>query len=66
MSVYDTTPYDTTLPSRRARRAADAALRADVRRRDRIDRYARTVSSTAPSGGLVGRLFAAVIRQAHV
>jgi hypothetical protein len=69
MSVYDTTPYDTTLPSRRARRArraADAALRADVRRRDRIDRHARTVSTSTPSGGLVGRLFAAVIRQAHV
>ena len=66
MSVYDTTPYDTTLPSRRARRAADAALRADVRRRDRIDRHARTVSTSTPSGGLVGRLFAAVIRHAHV
>ena len=41
MADYDIMP-DTTLPSRRARRAADAALRADVRRRDRIDRYART------------------------
>lgn len=63
MSVYDTT-YD-TVPSRRARRAADAALRADVRRRDRIDRYARTVM-TPPSDGLVARVFAAVRRHAHV
>jgi hypothetical protein len=65
MSVYDTSFYDTTLPSRRARRAADAALRADVRRRDRIDRYART-DVGPPPGGLVARVFAAVVRHAHV
>ena len=51
---------DTTLPPpRRVRRAADAALRADVRRRDRIDRYARA-SHTPSDGGLLGRILAAV------
>lgn len=55
---------DSPPPSRRARRAADAALRADVRRRDRIDRYARR-DGTPPPGGAVGRLLAVVLRQAH-
>ena len=59
--MFDMT--DSPLPSRRARRAADAALRADVRRRDRIDRYARR--SAPPPGGAIGRLLAAVLRQAH-
>jgi hypothetical protein len=62
--MYDTTLYDTALPSRRARRAADAALRADLRRRDRIDRYARTVTGPPP-GGLVGRVVAALVRHAN-
>lgn len=46
---------DSPLPSRRARRAADAALRADVRRRNRIDRYARS-ALTPPPRGLIGRI----------
>ena len=50
---------DTTLPPRRIRHAADAALRADVRRRDRIDRYARA-AHTPSNGGLIGRILAAV------
>ena len=53
---------DSPPPSRRARRAADAALRADVRRRDRIDRYAR---SAPPPGGAIGRILAVVLRHAH-
>jgi hypothetical protein len=58
---------DTTLPPRRVRHAADAALRADVRRRDRIDRYARAAHTpsdraahTPSNGGLIGRILAAV------
>ena len=51
---------ETPLPSRRARRAADAALRADVRRRDRIDRFARS-ALTPPRVGLVGRVLASVV-----
>jgi hypothetical protein len=55
---------DSPPPSRRARRAADAALRADVRRRNRIDRYARG-DLTPPPGGMVGRILAVVHRHAH-
>ena len=55
---------DSPLPSRRARRAADAALRADLRRRERIDRYARS-GFTPPPGGAIGRILAVVSRQAH-
>jgi len=55
---------DISMPSRRARRAADAAVRADVRRRDRIDRYART-ALTPPPGGLLGRVRAAVLCHAR-
>ena len=51
--------YDPTLSPRRVRRAADAALRANVRRRERIDRYART-ALTPPPGGLIGRILAVV------
>ena len=47
--------------SRRARRAADAALRADVRRRNRIDGYARS-ALTPPPGGAIGRILAVVSR----
>jgi hypothetical protein len=57
---------DSPSPSRRARRAADAALRADVRRRNRIDRYARSSGLTPPPGGLIGRILTVVHRQAHV
>jgi len=52
-----------SMPSRRARRA-DAAIRADVRRRDRIDRYART-ALTPPPGRLLARVLAAVLRHAR-
>jgi len=55
---------DISMPSRRARRAADAAVRADVRRRNRIDRYART-ALTPPPGGLLARVRAAVLCHAH-
>jgi len=54
---------DISMPSRRARRA-DAAIRADVRRRDRIDRYART-ALTPPPGRLLARVLAAVLRHAR-
>jgi hypothetical protein len=50
------------LPSRRARRASDAALRADLRRRNRIDRYARTPT---PPDRLVARILGAVRSRAH-
>ena len=60
--MFDTT--DSPLPSRRARRAADAALRSDVRRRNRIDRYARS-ALTPPPRGLIGRILTVVNRQAH-
>jgi hypothetical protein len=60
--MFDMT--DSPMPSRRARRAADAALRADVRRRNRIDRYARS-GLTPPPGGLIGRILTVVHRQAH-
>ncbi len=50
--------------TRRARRAADAALRADVRRRNRIDRYARN-ALTPPPGGMLRRILTVVHRQAH-
>ena len=59
--MFDTT--DSPLPSRRARRAADAALRADVRRRNRIDRYARS-ALTPPPGGAIGRVLAVFSRHA--
>jgi hypothetical protein len=62
--MYDS-PSDYPLPSRRARRAADAALRADVRRRNRIDRYARSALTPPPPGGMIGRILAVVHRQAH-
>ena len=55
---------DSALPSRRARRAEDAALRADIRRRDRIDRYART--PTPPTDRLITRVVGAVLRHGHV
>jgi hypothetical protein len=54
---------DSPPPSRRVRRASDAALRADVRRRDRIDRYARS-ALTPPPGGMIGRILAVVHRDA--
>ena len=57
------TPSEYPPPSRRARRAADAALRADVRRRNRIDRYARS-ALTPPPGGMLGRILAVVHRHA--
>ena len=60
--MFDMT--DSPPPSRRARRAADAALRADLRRRNRIDRYARS-GFTPPPGGLIGRILTVVHRQAH-
>ena len=50
-------------PSRRARRAADAALRADVRRRNRLDRHARS-TLTPPPGGAIGRVLAVFTRHA--
>ena len=55
---------DSALPSRRARRAEDAALRADIRRRNRIDRYART--PTPPTDRLLARVVGAVLRHGHV
>lgn len=55
---------DSPPPSRRARRAADAVLRADVRRRNRIDGYARS-TLTPPPGGMIGRILAVVHRDAH-
>jgi hypothetical protein len=55
---------DSAPPSRRARRAEDAALRADIRRRDRIDRYART--PTPPPERLIARVLGAVLRHDHV
>ena len=54
---------DVPTPSRRARRAADAALRADVRRRNRLDRYARS-ALTPPPGGAIGRMLAVFSRHA--
>ena len=54
---------ETPIPPRRVRRAADAALRADVRRRNRIDRHARS-ALTPPPGGLIGRILAVVRRHA--
>jgi hypothetical protein len=54
---------DVPTPSRRARRAADAALRADVRRRNRLDRYARS-ALTPPPGGTIGRVLAVLCRHA--
>lgn len=47
-------------PSRRDLRAADAALRAHLRRRDRIDRFA-LAAIPAPRSGLVGRVLASVV-----
>jgi hypothetical protein len=47
-------------PSRRARRAADAALRAHLRRRDRIDRFGREAFAPAPAG-LVGRVLSTMV-----
>jgi hypothetical protein len=55
---------DSPVPSRRARRAADAALRADVRRRNRLDRYARSALAPPP-GGAIGRVLAVFSRHAH-
>ena len=57
--MHEMTMSDTPTPSRRARRAADAALRADLRRRDRIDRYARAAVTPSP-GGVLGRVRAAL------
>jgi hypothetical protein len=54
---------DSAPSSRRARRAEDAALRADIRRRDRIDRYARTPMPL--SDGLITRVVGAVLRHGH-
>ena len=48
------------IPTRRDRRAADAALRAHLRRRDRIDRFALT-PIPAPRSGFVGRVLASVV-----
>ena len=56
---------EASLPSRRTRRATDAALRAVVRRRDRIDRYART-APTPPRARLVGRALAALVPRANI
>jgi hypothetical protein len=56
---------DSALPSRRARRAEDAALRADIRRRNRIDRYARTPTPTPPTDRLIARVVGAVLRHGH-
>jgi hypothetical protein len=56
-------PVDRVTPSRRARRAADSALRADIRRRNRIDRYART--PTPPPDRLIARVLGAVLRHDH-
>ena len=63
-SLSDRDMSDPAKTSRRARRAADAALRADIRRRDRIDRYART--PTPPTERLITRVVGAVLRQPHV
>ncbi len=63
-AVSDPAMSDPATPSRRARRAADAALRADIRRRNRIDRYART--PTPPTERLITRVVGAVLRQPHV
>jgi hypothetical protein len=54
---------DVPVPSRRARRAADAALRADVRRRNRLDGYARSALAPPP-GGVIGRVLAVFSRHA--
>jgi hypothetical protein len=63
-SLSDPAMSEPATPSRRARRAADAALRADIRRRDRIDRYART--PTPPTERLITRVVGAVLRHSHV
>ena len=63
-AVSDPALSDPATPSRRARPAADAALRADIRRRDRIDRYART--PTPPTEHLITRVLGAVLRHSHV
>jgi hypothetical protein len=56
-------PASSPLP-RRARRAADAALRAHLRRRDRLDRHARS-ALTRPPGGAVGRILGVFSGHAH-
>lgn len=63
-SLSDRDMSDPATTSRRARRAADAALRADIRRRNRIDRYART--PTPPTERLITRVVGAVLRHSHV
>ena len=62
--MSDPAVFDRVTPSRRARRAEDAALRADIRRRNRIDRYART--PTPPTDRLITRVVGAVLRHGHV
>lgn len=51
---------ETVTPTRRERRAADAALRAHNRCRDRIDRYARS-TALPPGVGLADRAPATVL-----
>jgi hypothetical protein len=63
-ATSDPATFSSAGPSRRARRAEDAALRADIRRRDRIDRYART--PTPPTNRLIARVVGAVLRHGHV